>query len=287
MNNTELIRAARSISIRTKKSILGRSVGPYQAPWSGAGFEFRQLRAYSPGDDIRFVDWKSSARSGELLVRDYYDEQNRAFLVLLDTSQSMQFSSTDTLKSHVARDIAIALMHSIYFHGDAVGCVYGTSRGVMRMPIRAGSSHLQKMVRNMVTDVASSDSDMSLSSMLEYVMNHFTRPMGIIIISDFLDDTYETALQRLAYKHAVMPIRILDKQEASLHVPHETRLYDPETREQVVMTDDMQDIYHSWFAYYDAYFQQTMRKFGVFSCTCYTNNVWLETVRSYMAGQRK
>ncbi len=281
-NVSDIVRYARTLTINTRRSLHGRSIGPYPKAWSGGGFEFRQLRGYTPGDDIRFVDWKSSARTGELLVRDYYDEQNRTFVIVLDCSASMQFSSVRDRKADVAGDIAASIAYAMYLHGDAVGYIAVSGDQLYSLPPRVGHQHVRSVIEQIAHDIKVPHGRISMSEVARRLMYMYPRPTGVVYISDFLDDGYEKAMKKMAYQHAYMPIRILDPQEVQLNVPHETEIYDTETGDQIMMTHGMHEAYQQWFSYYDAYFYNAIRRAGARSCTCYTHSDWISQVRTFM-----
>lgn len=281
---SELVRAAQTLTIYTRRPVHGRSIGQYPTAWSGGGFSFRQLREYVPGDDIRFVDWKSTARMGQLLVRDYYDEQNRTFVIVLDCSASMQFASGAYAKLDIAGNIAASLAYAIHLHGDAVGYISANADYMHAAPPRSSASHVRHVMQQIQHDTQHACGRVAMSNVHRRIMHMYPRPTGVIYISDFLDDAYADIIKHMGYQHALMPIRIVDPQEEQLDVPNETVLHDVETGDRMTMTRRMRSIYRQWYAYHQAYFHSAMRRAGVVPCECYTDQDWLSSIRSYMRG---
>ena len=91
MISPEILKKIQEIKIRTRRVMNGTLVGGHVTKLRGSGFEFDQIRAYNYGDDIRFMDWNSSARTGKLLVRQYLEEKNRTIILCLDVSASTMF----------------------------------------------------------------------------------------------------------------------------------------------------------------------------------------------------
>src|SRR3989339_1338362 len=109
MISSEILKKIQDIKIRTRRVMNGASAGGHVTRQKGSGFEFDQIRAYEYGDDIRFVDWNSSARSGKLLVRQYLDEKNRTIMICLDVSASTFFASTQDKASDIMQQVTAVL----------------------------------------------------------------------------------------------------------------------------------------------------------------------------------
>jgi len=277
---SEIARVARALHIRTRTSILGKAAGPYRSSWSGSGYEFRQLRGYVAGDDIRYVDWKSTARTGNLLVRDYYDEHNRVFLIVMDQSASMQFTSGTMSKLDIASRIAATLSYTGYMYRDAVGYIGCLDHVHTHIPPQSGGKHIRTIMRHIASDAQYARGGMNISDMLHHVVARYKRPVGLILLSDFIDTTYEQMLRYAAYRHAVIPIRVLDPQEAALEAPDDVCMYDPETHAQYVTGGNMHTLYQQWFAEYDAHFHRVMRKYGITPHTFYTDRDWATHIQT-------
>src|SRR3972149_9785062 len=89
----QLLERVRLIQLITHNYINGIAGGLSRSKHKGSGFEFDQIREYQPGDDIRFIDWKGSARSNKLLVRQYNEERSRTIMLFVDGSASGLFTS--------------------------------------------------------------------------------------------------------------------------------------------------------------------------------------------------
>ena len=278
----DVINKARSLEIRTRKYVRGKNLGGYATPWSGGGFEFRQLRDYTSGDDIRFVDWKSFARTGSLLVRDYHDEHNRSIVLILDCSSSMYFARSKTLKAERAGEIASVMAYSACFSGDAVGCVVFGDGIISHITPRAGHAHTQQVVYTCLQESSHPRGSMSLGETIKRIAPEYGRSTCFIVISDFLDDTYKREITVLAQRHDIIPIRIVDEQEESPYIAEETYAYDTETHDQILVTRDTVQMYTCWVSQHTAYFNRVMRTIGTTPCTCYVGGEWFSHVLSYM-----
>ena len=93
MLSKEILKKIAEIEIHTKRIMSSTLMGDSRSAQKGSGFEFNQIREYQVGDDVRFIDWRASARSNKLLVKEYIEERNRTIMILLDVSQSTSFTS--------------------------------------------------------------------------------------------------------------------------------------------------------------------------------------------------
>ena len=105
----DVLQKIKHIEIQTRRLLSGSLIGDYSSTQKGSGMEFDQIREYQQGDDIRFIDWNATARSGKILVKQYIDERNRNVMLLVDNSGSTMFGSTEHLKSETIAQVASVL----------------------------------------------------------------------------------------------------------------------------------------------------------------------------------
>ena len=209
----EILKKVRGRALSSKTALSGSRAGAFKVHDSGAGYDFDQLREYQPGDDVRRIDWKSSARSSSLLLRDYKDERNRTLHVILDLSPSMEYGSQKLLVSDVARELAAALIAMGSETDDALGLHYVSAGLEKSFPPRSGEKHMMHLMHSLerqeVLGVAT-----SLKTTLEHFGRRYRRRSLVFLISDCIDEGYETALRVLARQHEVALLRVRDCNEA-------------------------------------------------------------------------
>jgi hypothetical protein len=192
--------------------------GAYRSRFRGRGVDFVESRNYQPGDDIRNMDWRVTARTGRPHTKVFQEERERPVLVVMDASSSLYFGTRAKLKSVAAGQLAAAAAWSAVRRGDRIGGFLfapgrhlelrpaGGRRGAMRM--------IQSLVEWLDPDQAGGDEE-KLSIALERV-RHAVRPGSlIIIISDFfgLDDDCNRHLSTLRQHNDVIGCQILDAAE--------------------------------------------------------------------------
>lgn len=196
--------------------------GAYRSRFRGRGVDFLESRIYQPGDDIRNMDWRVTARTGRPHTKVFQEERERPVLVVLDASPSLYFGTRRVLKSVAAGQIAAAIAWSVVRRGDRIGGFLfapgrhrelrpaGGRRGAMRM--------IQGLVDWLQPEQVSGEGPEPLSGALERV-RHTVRPGSlVIIISDFfgLDENCNRHLSRLRQHNDVIGCQVLDAAEYQL-----------------------------------------------------------------------
>ena len=106
--------------------------GLHRSPYHGFSVEFSEYRSYSPGDDLRYLDWKLLARSDRYHIKKYEDETNLRCMICLDRSKSMLFGQSGIIKEDYANTLAATLATFLEKQGDAVGVLSFDSRSILR-----------------------------------------------------------------------------------------------------------------------------------------------------------
>jgi len=196
--------------------------GAYRSRFRGRGVDFLESRNYQPGDDIRNMDWRVTARTGRAHTKVFQEERERPVLVVMDASPSLYFGTRRRLKSVAAGQLAAAIAWAAIKRGDRIGGFFfapgrhrelrpaGGRRGAMRM--------IQGLVDWLEPRQIDGDTNEPLSAALERV-RHAVRPGSlVIIISDFfsMDETCNRHLSRLRQHNDVIGCQVLDAAEHQL-----------------------------------------------------------------------
>lgn len=187
--------------------------GEHRSMFHGRSLEFDDLRPYIPGDDVRDIDWKASARSTDVLVKRFVSYRQQRVLMVADLGRNMlALAAGGEVKQRVVLN-AVGLVGLIAISkGDEMGLVYGDATGSAHMPNRRGEAHLEHILervnRHHVADSGHSD----LSTQLEYVQQHFRRRHIVFVISDEPDVSAGLAEQfrKVAARHDVYWITVRD-----------------------------------------------------------------------------
>lgn len=174
---------------------------------------FEDLREYAIGDNIKDVDWKASARSGNLLVRQYIAEKKHNIMVVIDSGKKML---ADTNENEKKKDIALMSAGIVSYlankNGDYIGAIYNKNDEVKYFPFKSGLINIEKILSNYDADEEKGIDKSSLKKSLDYINRFIKKRMIIFIITDLegMENIDEKILKSLSLRHDVMLININD-----------------------------------------------------------------------------
>ncbi|MDG4669365.1 DUF58 domain-containing protein [Mycobacterium sp. 236(2023)] len=175
--------------------------------------EFDDLRPYVAGDEIRDIDWRATARSGEVLVKRFVTEKHHKILMVCDAGANM---SALAPSGEVKRDIAATVLGAISLIGmrrtDEIGLVFGDSGGTGDVRPRRGEAHLESMLDQFYTRTLGDVGPSDIVTQLDYVAASHRRRLLLVVVSDEPDitDRLDEAVRTLADRHELLWIAIGD-----------------------------------------------------------------------------
>ncbi len=232
----ELVRRVRRIELATRRAVESTLSGRYHSVFRGRGMTFDEVRAYAPGDEVRSIDWKVSARMGELFVKRFTEERELTVVILCDLSGSADFGSRQRTKAEVTAEIAALLSFSAVANGDRVGLVLFTDRVERFVPPRKGRKHALRLVSE-ILKLEPVGKGTDLAAPLEYVHRVIRRRAVVFLLSDFQqrgpgqEPPFARALRIAARRHDLVPVELRDGLEEALPPLGLALLEDPETGE--------------------------------------------------------
>ncbi|MFC8193165.1 DUF58 domain-containing protein [Cellulomonas sp. NPDC057328] len=206
-----LVRAR--LDLPTVRRATGLLEGRHRAVWKGHGDEVDDLHLYTPGDDVGDIDWRASARSAQPVVKRYVATSNLSVVLVVDTGRHMGATSAGgERKDAVAQLVADVVAHLSHRRGDRVGLVAGDTARVVELPARAGSTHLEVLLRRLerTFDPAAGDGD--LARLLDRVLRRTARRSLVVVVTDEARPTEDDAraLARVRTRHEVMVVQVAD-----------------------------------------------------------------------------
>lgn len=209
--------AIRDLELRARVVIEGLWAGLQRSPFTGFSVEFTEYRPYSPGDDLRHLDWRALARTDRHYLKQFEDETNLRCQLLVDASQSMTFGSTGVSKAQYARTLAATLGYFLLKQRDVVGLATFADGLIDVLPARWRRGQWRHLLA--LLERTSTARDTRLDRALDQSAPRWRRRSIIVIISDFLSPVseWESALGRIAAAgHDVRAVQILDPVELTL-----------------------------------------------------------------------
>lgn len=247
----ELFKKIRRIEIRTRRLVNDVFSGEYHSTFKGQGMEFEEVREYSPGDDIRLIDWNVTARSGAPFVKKFREERELTVILLVDASSSGRFGTHEKYKEELAAELCALFAFSAVKNNDKVGLIIFTDKIEKYIPPKKGKGHVLRLIREILyftpehtrTDIAGA---------LEFFNRVARRKSVVFLISDFMSEDYFTPLRIANKRHDIIALKISDPRELDFGNYGLIELEDAETGEVVVIDSSSREFRESFAAQAEA-----------------------------------
>jgi len=246
MNDTrEILHKIRRLELRTRRLVESSFAGQYQSVFKGRGMNFEEVRPYTPGDEIRAIDWNVTARAGEPYIKKFTEEREMTVMIVLDVSASGDFGSVDQSKRELAAEVAAILAFSAIHNNDKVGLLLFSDQVELFIPPKKGRHHILRLIREMLY-FRPKGTGTDLNCALEYMNKLITRRAVVFVISDFLTGDFSRPLTVSARRHDMVALPIVDPAEESLPNVGVILLEDPETGDQIEIDTSRRAISRSY-----------------------------------------
>jgi uncharacterized protein (DUF58 family) len=213
----------RRLEIRTRRMVDDSLAGAYHSVFKGRGMDFAEVREYSPGDEVRTIDWNVTARAGKTFVKKYTEERELTIFLLVDISASGNFGTTGRPKRDFAAELASLLAFAAIRNGDKVGLLLYTDRVERFLAPKRGRRHVMRVVRDVLCFAprgVRTDTVQALDS-----ANRILHRRAIVfLISDFAARGespvaragLRRALRQTSLRHDVIAVQVEDPREREL-----------------------------------------------------------------------
>jgi uncharacterized protein (DUF58 family) len=230
----------RQLEIRTRRMVDDSMAGAYHSVFKGRGMDFDEVREYSPGDEVRTIDWNVTARAGRAFVKKFTEERELTLFLLVDISASGNFGSGPMAKRDLAAEVASVLAFSAIRNSDKVGLILYTDRVERYLPPKKGRRHVLRVVRDILyhePQGVGTDTVKTLD-----VVNHVLHRRAVVfLISDFETSgdpsdaraALRRAVRQTNRRHDLIAVHIEDPREQELPDVGIVALEDSETGEVV------------------------------------------------------
>ncbi len=211
-------RTLKHASHRAVKSTIS---GNHHSPFRGQGLEFDAVREYVPGDDIRNIDWRVTARTGSPHLKLFKEERERQVIICIDMNSGMRFGTRNTFKSiQAARAAAMLGWQGLAQHDSVSACLYGdVPTGIQYFPPKRSSQSFSQMLK-LLSATVREQHDISMHDAIRHISQASPTGALIYLISDFLhlDDDFSTtaSFSSLNKKSDLVFISINDLADASI-----------------------------------------------------------------------
>jgi uncharacterized protein (DUF58 family) len=302
----DLARPAAGLNLKHSAIRSGQS-GGYVSRFKGRGMEFEEARMYQPGDDIRSIDWRVTARTGKTHTKVFREERERPVFIAVDNRPAMHFATRGVFKSVLAAKLAGLLAWAAQHHGDRIGGQIFTSTDCRELKPKNGKHAVLRFLNALTESKGGQKSiahptagTITLELVLARLMQHAHPGSLIYIISDFrgLNEQIETYLAKLSRHCEVVLIFVYDPLESQLPKNGRYRFTARDdvyaaslsgkgsatdnVRDVVIDTGDLQQLlnYQQHFTQRLVQLEQLAKKMGLALIRCSTTDDPIQRLRS-------
>ncbi|MGD9209742.1 MAG: DUF58 domain-containing protein [Desulfobacteraceae bacterium] len=238
MLSPEIIKKIKRIHFKSGRTVNSLMAGQYRSVFRGAGIEFEEVREYSPGDDVKSIDWKVSARLGKPYVKRFREERELIVMLLVDLSASGRFGTDQSTKQETAAEVAAVLAFNAIRNNDKVGAILFTDQVEKYIPPKKGSGHVWRVIKEIFTFVPEGVGT-DLEGAVAYLGRVCSKRTVSFLISDFLNPKIggdvPRKLKSAGRRHELIGVLISDPGEFKLPAAGILQLEDLETHTQMVL----------------------------------------------------
>jgi uncharacterized protein (DUF58 family) len=285
----EILKKVKRIEIATRGVVNEIFSGEYHSVFKGRGMEFSEVREYQIGDDVRTIDWNVSARMNHPYVKVFEEERELTVMLLVDVSSSGNFGTASQMKGEIAAELCAVLAFSAIKNNDKVGLIIFSDKIEKFIPPRKGKQHVLRVIREIIY-YKPEDSKTNLNVALEYLIKVIRRRSIVFLISDFLTEDYEKALQVTNKKHDVIAIDIIDPREVELPDIGFIELEDAETGETVLVDTSNAQVRSGFFSKSESNRLQREKFFksiGIDNINIFTDRSYVEPITRFFRMRAK
>ena len=288
LTTAEILKRVRRIEIKTKGLSNHIFAGEYHSAFKGRGMSFSEVREYTPGDDVKSIDWNLTARFSHPFVKVFEEERELILMLVVDVSSSSLFGTHQRLKRELITELSAVLAFSASTNNDKVGVIFFSDKVEKFIPPKKGRSHILRIIRELIALEPSQKGGTDIRLALDYLNNVQKKRTITFLLSDFVSEPYDKALQLAARKHDLVGMQVYDKADRDLLQAGMVQVVDAETGEvQWLDTDDksVRLQYSKAFDQQRQYCIQTFRKTGASLLTVRTDEDYVRVLQGFFKGR--
>jgi uncharacterized protein (DUF58 family) len=239
----DLIKRIREIQIYTARAVNASFAGQYESVFKGRGMQFDEVREYTPGDDIRAIDWNVTARTGKPFIKRFVEERELTVIFAVDLSASGLFGTVNKFKNELAAEFCAVMAFAACKNNDKVGLLVFTDRIELYIPPKKGTRHALRLIRELLY-FKMPKRRTNIPGALDYLVRVLKKRATVFLVSDFIEMEFKRPLALMNKRHDVVAVSVRDKAEKRLPNVGMIELEDAETGE-VVMIDTGRRLFRS------------------------------------------
>ncbi|HSZ24073.1 MAG TPA: DUF58 domain-containing protein [Cytophagaceae bacterium] len=289
METAELLKKVRKIEIKTRGLSNQVFAGEFHSAFKGRGMAFSEVREYQPGDDIRTIDWNVTARFNHPYIKVFEEERELTVMLIVDVSASEEFGTTRQFKKDLITELCAVLAFSAIQNNDKIGVLLFTDRVEKFIPPKKGKSHILRIIRELL-QFKPLQQGTDISNALRHFNNVIKKKSITFVISDFMSDGFEDALNIVNRKHDLVALRIFDNREAVFPDIGLVWMKDAESGKLLLVdtsSSKVRNNYASWWKQKDHYLTTMFAKNGIDVVKLRTDQSYVEPLMTLFKKREK
>jgi uncharacterized protein (DUF58 family) len=246
----EVLKRVREVEIRTRRIVDTFLASRYRSVFRGRGVEFAEVREYQYGDDVRYIDWKVTARLAKPFVKQFVEERDLLVVALVDVSASCDFGTSAGTMRERGIEVAAILAYSAFKHGDRFALLLVSDRVEHFLKPRKGRAQVYRAVRELLC-AEPEGRRTRLSSGLEFLNRVLKERAIVFVISDFFDPSLEEAVKQMRRLSArgcdVVAVKLSDERNYILPDVGLVEVLDPESGRRLVVNTSREEVRRAYF----------------------------------------
>jgi len=230
----ELIKEIKRLNFSTKRLASAALMGSYRSAFRGKGIEFEEVREYQPGDEIRSIDWKVTARTGRPFVKSYREERDLTVMIAVDVSASTLTGTKGDLRGNLIAKIGAALTYIALNNRDKIGLLTFADEVKSFFPPKKNRSAVWRILHE-VLSAKKNHEGTDIAGATSFLSGALKGRCVIFVISDFKSPDFKKELSILSKRHDVTAIRIVDDSDLNLKGSGILRVRDPESKQTYLL----------------------------------------------------
>ncbi len=279
----DLLAEIKRLHFQTKRLADQGVVGRYRSAFRGLGMEFEEVREYFPGDDVRAIDWKVTARSQKPYIKTYREERELTVVVAVDVSASTLAATRGRIRADIVARVGAILTLIALNNNDKVGLVTFSDRIESYHPPRKAKSAVWRILHEVLTPTSANRAT-DIGGLCRFLSNVLTRRSIIFLVSDFIGESFELPLATLAKRHDVTALVVTDPADAELPKTGMVAVVDPETDERVLIDcadDAVREAYRAEARRAHLHRSSLLRRLGVASVELATDRPFMSEIKRF------
>jgi uncharacterized protein (DUF58 family) len=283
MDTKEILKKVRAIEIKTRRLSDHIFSGEYHSSFKGRGMSFSEVREYTPGDDVRGIDWNVTARFNAPYVKVFEEERELTMVLMVDVSASEVFGTRVQRKNQMITEICAVLAFSAIKNNDKVGVLFFSDKIEKFIPPKKGKNHILRIIRELI-DFRAESKGTNIELALGYLANMLKKKSIAFLISDFMDKDYQNAMSLVGKKHDLTTIKVNDIHDKTLPDMGLVKLWDPETEKETwvnTSSKNMQKVYSDQYFNNEKYYDWSCKKSGSGKIEVTTEDSYVKKLLAY------